>query len=77
MISHATNVVESTSRMSRANCKDRSVVGRENVIACTDCGFAQGPFYRRVHPSIMWENSKPWSGGSACQPGALALMPVG
>jgi 5-methyltetrahydropteroyltriglutamate--homocysteine methyltransferase len=30
------------------------VVGRENVIAGTDCGFAQGPFYRRVHPSIMW-----------------------
>jgi 5-methyltetrahydropteroyltriglutamate--homocysteine methyltransferase len=20
----------------------------------TDCGFAQGTFYRRVHPSIMW-----------------------
>jgi 5-methyltetrahydropteroyltriglutamate--homocysteine methyltransferase len=29
-------------------------VGRENVLAGTDCGFAQGPFYRRVHPSIMW-----------------------
>jgi 5-methyltetrahydropteroyltriglutamate--homocysteine methyltransferase len=29
-------------------------VGRENVIAGTDCGFAQGPFHRRVHPSIMW-----------------------
>jgi 5-methyltetrahydropteroyltriglutamate--homocysteine methyltransferase len=24
------------------------------VLAGTDCGFAQGPFYRRVHPSIMW-----------------------
>jgi 5-methyltetrahydropteroyltriglutamate--homocysteine methyltransferase len=20
----------------------------------TDCGFAQSPFARRVHPSIMW-----------------------
>ena len=30
------------------------IVGRENVIAGTDCGFAQGPFHRRVHPSIMW-----------------------
>ena len=30
------------------------LVGRENLIAATDCGFAQGPFYRRVHPSIMW-----------------------
>jgi 5-methyltetrahydropteroyltriglutamate--homocysteine methyltransferase len=24
------------------------------VIASTDCGFAQGPYVRRVHPSIMW-----------------------
>jgi 5-methyltetrahydropteroyltriglutamate--homocysteine methyltransferase len=30
------------------------IVGRENVIAGTDCGFAQGPFVRRVHESIMW-----------------------
>jgi len=30
------------------------LVGRENVIAGTDCGFAQSPMYRRVHPSIMW-----------------------
>ena len=30
------------------------LVGREQVIASTDCGFAQGPFHRRVHPSIMW-----------------------
>ena len=31
-----------------------NLIGRENVMAATDCGFAQGPFYRRVHPSIMW-----------------------
>jgi 5-methyltetrahydropteroyltriglutamate--homocysteine methyltransferase len=30
------------------------LVGRDNVIASTDCGFAQGPFVRRTHPSIMW-----------------------
>jgi 5-methyltetrahydropteroyltriglutamate--homocysteine methyltransferase len=24
------------------------------VIGGTDCGFAQGPYVRRVHPSIMW-----------------------
>jgi 5-methyltetrahydropteroyltriglutamate--homocysteine methyltransferase len=29
-------------------------VGRENVIGGTDCGFAQGPFIQRVHPTIMW-----------------------
>jgi 5-methyltetrahydropteroyltriglutamate--homocysteine methyltransferase len=30
------------------------VVGSDNLIASTDCGFAQGPFVQRVHPSIMW-----------------------
>jgi 5-methyltetrahydropteroyltriglutamate--homocysteine methyltransferase len=30
------------------------LVGRDNLMAGTDCGFAQGPFVQRVHPSIMW-----------------------
>jgi 5-methyltetrahydropteroyltriglutamate--homocysteine methyltransferase len=30
------------------------LVGRENVIAGTDCGFAQIDHLRRVHPSVMW-----------------------
>jgi 5-methyltetrahydropteroyltriglutamate--homocysteine methyltransferase len=30
------------------------IVGRERVMAGTDCGFAQAPFTRRVHPTIQW-----------------------
>jgi 5-methyltetrahydropteroyltriglutamate--homocysteine methyltransferase len=30
------------------------LVGRENVIAGTDCGFAQGAGVQRVHPKVMW-----------------------
>lgn len=30
------------------------IVGRENVIAGTDCGFAQIEHLQRVHPSVMW-----------------------
>ena len=30
------------------------IVGRENVIAGTDCGFAQVDRIKRVHPKIMW-----------------------
>jgi 5-methyltetrahydropteroyltriglutamate--homocysteine methyltransferase len=30
------------------------LVGRENVIAGTDCGFAQSQGTRRVHPTVMW-----------------------
>lgn len=31
-----------------------NLVGRENVIAGTDCGFAQVDIIKRVHPKIMW-----------------------
>ena len=34
------------------------LVGRENVIAGTDCGFAQQPFHRRVHPTISGRSSQ-------------------
>jgi 5-methyltetrahydropteroyltriglutamate--homocysteine methyltransferase len=30
------------------------IVGRENVIAGTDCGFAQVDTLQRVHPAVMW-----------------------
>jgi 5-methyltetrahydropteroyltriglutamate--homocysteine methyltransferase len=54
IISHATNVVEHPELVAERVVRLAKLVGRENVIAGTDCGFAQGPFYRRVHPSIMW-----------------------
>lgn len=54
VISHATNVVEHPELVAERIVRLARVVGRENVIAGTDCGFAQGPFHRRVHPSIMW-----------------------
>jgi 5-methyltetrahydropteroyltriglutamate--homocysteine methyltransferase len=54
VISHATNIVEHPELVAERIVRLANLVGRENVIAGTDCGFAQGPFYRRVHPSIMW-----------------------
>jgi 5-methyltetrahydropteroyltriglutamate--homocysteine methyltransferase len=54
VISHATNVVEHPDLVAERIVRFARLVGRENVIAGTDCGFAQGPFHRRVHPSIMW-----------------------
>jgi 5-methyltetrahydropteroyltriglutamate--homocysteine methyltransferase len=54
LISHATNVVEHPELVAERIVRLAKLVGRENVIASTDCGFAQGPFARRVHPSIMW-----------------------
>src|SRR5262245_29307342 len=54
VISHATNVVEHPELIAERLARYARLVGRENVIAGTDCGFAQGPFHRRVHPTIMW-----------------------
>ncbi|HEX2333694.1 MAG TPA: cobalamin-independent methionine synthase II family protein [Burkholderiales bacterium] len=54
VISHATNVVEHPELVAERIVRFARLVGRENVIAGTDCGFAQGPFHRRVHSSIMW-----------------------
>jgi 5-methyltetrahydropteroyltriglutamate--homocysteine methyltransferase len=54
VVSHATNVVEHPELVAERIVRTARLVGRENLIAGTDCGFAQGPFHRRVHPSIMW-----------------------
>jgi 5-methyltetrahydropteroyltriglutamate--homocysteine methyltransferase len=54
VISHSTNLVEHPELVSERLTRLARLVGRERIIAGTDCGFAQGPFVRRVHPSIMW-----------------------
>jgi 5-methyltetrahydropteroyltriglutamate--homocysteine methyltransferase len=54
VISHATNVVEHPELIAERTLRFANLVGRENVMIGTDCGFAQGTFYRRVHPTVMW-----------------------
>jgi 5-methyltetrahydropteroyltriglutamate--homocysteine methyltransferase len=46
-IEHPALVAERVTRLAR-------VVGRENVVAGTDCGFATGSLMRTVLPSIVW-----------------------
>lgn len=64
VISHATNVVEHPQLVAERITRIAKLIGRENVIAGTDCGFAQGPFYRRVHPTIMWAKFEALSEGA-------------
>ena len=54
VVSHATNVVEHPELVAERLLRFTDIVGRERVIASTDCGFAQGAFYSRVHPTIVW-----------------------
>ena len=54
IISHQTNVVEHPELVAWRIKNYASVVGRENVIAGTDCGFSQGWHMIRVHPEVQW-----------------------
>ncbi len=65
VISHATNIVEHPELVAERIVRIAKLVGRENVLAGTDCGFAQGPFYRRVHPTIMWAKFEALAQGAA------------
>ena len=54
VISHATNIVEHPELVAERIVRLARLVERENVIASTDCGFAQVTYFARVHPQIMW-----------------------
>jgi len=54
MVTHSTNVVEHPELVAWRIKNFASVVGRENVIAGTDCGFAQSYNIVRCHPSVQW-----------------------
>jgi 5-methyltetrahydropteroyltriglutamate--homocysteine methyltransferase len=54
VVTHHTNVVEHPELVAQRLVRLANVVGKENVLAGTDCGFAQGSFIERVHPEIQW-----------------------
>src|SRR5262249_39404717 len=52
--SHSTVLVEHPELVAERICRYAKVVGRENVIAGSDCGFATFAGSQEVHPSIVW-----------------------
>src|SRR5262245_10644927 len=64
LISHSTNVVEHPELIAERLIQFAKMVGRENVMAGTDCGFAQTWFVNRVHPTIMWAKLRALSEGA-------------
>jgi 5-methyltetrahydropteroyltriglutamate--homocysteine methyltransferase len=54
VIAHTTAVVEHPETIAERIMTYARLVGRERVIAGADCGFAQGAFFQRQHPSVMW-----------------------
>jgi 5-methyltetrahydropteroyltriglutamate--homocysteine methyltransferase len=54
VISHAISHVEHPELIAQRLRRFADLVGRENVIASSDCGFAQGAGIQRQVPSIVW-----------------------
>ena len=71
VISHATNIVEHPELVAERLVRLARLIGAQNVMASTDCGFAQGPFHRRVHPSIMWAKLEALAAGARLAAGQL------
>jgi 5-methyltetrahydropteroyltriglutamate--homocysteine methyltransferase len=60
IVSHATNVVEHPELVAERICRFADIVGRERVIAATDCGLGG-----RVHPQIAWAKLAALAEGAA------------
>jgi 5-methyltetrahydropteroyltriglutamate--homocysteine methyltransferase len=58
VISHSTVLVEHPELVAERIARFASFVGRENVIAGSDCGFATFAGSKEVHPSIVWAKFK-------------------
>jgi 5-methyltetrahydropteroyltriglutamate--homocysteine methyltransferase len=59
VVSHATNVVEHPELVAERIGRFARLVGRENVIASTDCGLGG-----RIHPQIAWAKLEALSEGA-------------
>ena len=60
VVSHATNVVEHPELVAERIVRFANLVGRERVIASTDCGLGG-----RVHPQIAWAKLEALAQGAA------------
>ena len=54
VITHSSNIVEHPELIAERISRFAKVVGRENVIAGADCGFASFAATSEVHPSVVW-----------------------
>jgi 5-methyltetrahydropteroyltriglutamate--homocysteine methyltransferase len=54
VITHSSNIVEHPEAIAQRITRFANVVGKENVIAGADCGFASFASTCEVHPSVVW-----------------------
>jgi 5-methyltetrahydropteroyltriglutamate--homocysteine methyltransferase len=71
VISHSTVLVEHPELIAERILRYAKMVGRENVIAGSDCGFATFASSKEVHPSIVWAKLDALAEGARLASGEL------
>jgi 5-methyltetrahydropteroyltriglutamate--homocysteine methyltransferase len=63
-VGHTNDVIEHPELVKQRIVRLANLVGRENVIAGTDCGFAQSVFGPKIHPDLVWAKLRTLSEGA-------------
>ena len=65
VITHCSNIVEHPELVAERICRYAKLVGRENVLAGSDCGFSsQATFTPEIHPTVVWAKFKAMAEGA-------------
>jgi 5-methyltetrahydropteroyltriglutamate--homocysteine methyltransferase len=65
VVTHASNIVEHPELVAERIVRFARLVGRENVIAGTDCGFSsQATYNPEIHPSVIWAKFRAMAEGA-------------
>ena len=65
VVTHASNIVEHPELIAERILRFARLVGRENVIAGTDCGFSsQATYNPEVHPTVVWSKFRALAEGA-------------
>jgi 5-methyltetrahydropteroyltriglutamate--homocysteine methyltransferase len=65
VVTHASNIVEHPELIAERIIRFAHLVGRENVIAGTDCGFSsQATYQPEIHPTVIWAKFRAMAEGA-------------
>ena len=64
VVGHTNDVIEHPELVKQRIVRLANLVGRENVIAGSDCGFAQSVFGPKIHPDLVWAKFRTLSEGA-------------
>ena len=75
-VSHTNDVIEHPELVRQRIVRLANLVGRENVIASTDCGLAQSVFAPKIHPDLVGRVQDVGRGRTARNEGAVEELSV-